>query len=134
FAAADWGLRGTGAEVIFAFAAAGDPVDFVGHVGGDDFLVVTRADRAEPVVRETVRRFRDVIGSIVGYETLERGTFDGLDRDGVPRQFPIARMAAAVVAVRPEQWVSIGHLGALAADAKRRAKQQGAGTILVNAV
>jgi len=42
--------------------------------------------------------------------------------------------AAAVVAVRPEQWVSIGHLGALAAEAKRRAKQQGAGTILVNAV
>jgi diguanylate cyclase (GGDEF)-like protein len=134
FAAADAVIRGTGAAVIDAVAAAGDPVDFVGHVGGDDFLVVTRADRAEPVVRETVRRFRDVIGSIVGYETLERGTFDGLDRDGVPRQFPIARMAAAVVAVRPEQWVSIGHLGALAADAKRRAKQQGAGTILVNAV
>src|SRR5580704_195916 len=128
FAAADAVIRGTGAAVIDAVAAAGDPV------GGDDFLVVTRADRAEPVVRETVQRFREVIGRIVGYDTLERGTFDGVDRDGVARQFPIARMAAAVVAVRPEQWVSIGHLGALAADAKRRAKQQGAGTILVNAV
>jgi hypothetical protein len=43
-------------------------------------------------------------------------------------------MSAAVISVGPDHWVSIGHLGELAADAKRRAKQQGAGTILVNAV
>lgn len=134
FAAADVVIKGTGAAVLDAVAVAGDPVDFVGHVGGDDFLVVTRAAKAEAVVREAERRFRDVIAGIVGYEVFERGTFDGLDREGVPRQFPIARMSAAVVTVRPEQWVSIGHLGAVAADAKRRAKQQGAGTILVNAV
>jgi GGDEF domain-containing protein len=134
FSAADAIIKGTGAAVLDAVAVAGDPVDFVGHVGGDDFLVVTRAARAEAIIRESELRFRDVIGGVVGYQALERGTFDGHDRDGVPRQFPIARMSAAVVAVRPEQWVSIGHLGAVAAEAKRRAKQQGAGTILVNAV
>jgi PleD family two-component response regulator len=134
FAAADAVIRGTGAAVIDAVASAGAPNDFVGHVGGDDFLVVTRTDHAEPVVRESARRFRDVIGRVVGYAALERGTFEGIDRDGVPRQFPIARMSAAALFVRPDSWVSIGHLGELAAEGKRRAKQQGAGTILVNAV
>jgi PleD family two-component response regulator len=134
FAAADAVIRGIGSAVVEAVAIAGEPNDFVGHVGGDDFLIVTGIERAESVVRESARRFREVIGRTVGYEVLERGAFDGVDRDGVPRQFPIARMSAAVVSVRPDSWVSIGHLGELAADGKRRAKQQGAGTILVNAV
>jgi PleD family two-component response regulator len=132
FAAADAVIRGTGAAVVEAVAVAGEPKDFVGHVGGDDFLIVTGTRRAEAVVREGARRFREVIGRVVGFEALERGTFDGIDRDGLSRQFPIARMSAAVVSVRPNEWISIGHLGELAADAKRRAKQQGAGTILVN--
>jgi PleD family two-component response regulator len=134
FAAADAVIRGTGAAVVDAVAVAGDRNDFVGHVGGDDFLIVTGTGRAEAVVRESALRFRGVIGAVVGYDALARGTFDGIDRDGVPRQFPIARMSAAALFVRPDSWISIGHLGELAADGKRRAKQQGAGTILVNAV
>jgi hypothetical protein len=102
-------------------------------VGGDDFLIVTTPGRAESVVRESARRFREVIAGTVGTAALVRGSFDGFDRDGVPRRFPIARMSAAVVSVAPGSWVSIGHLGEIAADAKRRAKQQGAGTIVVNA-
>jgi CheY-like chemotaxis protein len=148
FAAADAVIKDTGTAIIDAVAAEGggatangaesatpgERMDFVGHVGGDDFLIVTQPSRAERVVRNGTGRFRDVIGRVIGYEALERGAFPGVDRDGTVKRFPIARMSAAVVTVRPEEWVSIGHLGALAADAKRRAKQQGAGTILVNAV
>jgi CheY-like chemotaxis protein len=160
FAAADAVIRGLGSAMLDATAAveaqgaAGpdgareqpasdgddpdgencDGSDFVGHVGGDDFLIISCPDRAEAVMRETTQRFRDVIGRIVGFEAVERGAFAGVDRDGTVRSFPIARMSAAIVTVRPEYWVSIGHLGALAADAKRRAKREGAGTVLVNAM
>jgi CheY-like chemotaxis protein len=149
FAAADTVIKDTGSAIVDAVAAQGGgpsaattdgtatdgtTMDFVGHVGGDDFLIVTESSRAERVVRDSTRRFRDVIGRVVGYEALERGAFPGIDRDGEIKRFPIARMSAALVTVRPDKWVSISHLGAVAAEAKRRAKQQGAGTILVNAV
>jgi PleD family two-component response regulator len=134
FAVADVVIRGAGAAVVQAVATAGDPEDFVGHVGGDDFLIVTEASRAEAVVSECGRGFRDLIERVVGPEVLHRGQFAGLDRDGTPRQFPLAKMSAAVVTVRPGERVSLAHLGEVAADAKRRAKRQGAGTILVNAV
>lgn len=134
FAAADAVIRGIGTAVVEAVATSGDPSDFVGHVGGDDFLVVTVVERAERIVRESAERFREVIGRVAGRASLDRGSFDGIDRDGVPRQFPIARLSAAVVEVKSGAWVSIGHLGELAAEGKRRAKQQGAGTILISAV
>jgi hypothetical protein len=58
----------------------------------------------------------------------------GIDRDGRAREFPIARLSVAVLKVDPERWISTSHVGALAAEVKRRAKQRGPGTILVQEV
>ena len=141
FAAADAVIRNTGLAIRDAVAAVGQPhaapghdMDFVGHIGGDDFIVVSGPEHAEAIAHESRRRFRELIGRQVGAPVLERGTFAGVDRDGRLREFPIASVSIAVLAVRPDRWVSIGHLGTAAADAKRRAKQSGGGIILVEAV
>jgi hypothetical protein len=39
-----------------------------------------------------------------------------------------------VMMVDPQRWVNLAQFGMAAADAKRRAKQQGAGSILVETV
>jgi CheY-like chemotaxis protein len=149
FAAADAVIKNTGLAIRDAVAAAtavdasvgsgqappatgGPGMEFVGHIGGDDFIVVSEPGTAEAIAHESRRRFRDLIGQQVGAKVLARGTFAGVDRDGKLREFPIASVSIAVLAVRPDRWVSIGHLGA--ADAKRRAKQSGGGIILVEAV
>jgi PleD family two-component response regulator len=140
FAAADAVIRNTGLAIRDAVAVAdpggggAQPMAFVGHIGGDDFIVVSEPGNAEAIAQESRRRFRDLIGQQVGTKLLDRGTFAGVDRDGRLREFPIASVSIAVLAVRPDRWVSIGHLGAAAADAKRRAKQGGGGIILVEAV
>jgi hypothetical protein len=86
------------------------------------------------VVHECARRFRDVIARAVGDEAAESGYFTGVDRDGHIKRFPLARVSAAVMLVCPQNWVSLAHFGMMAADTKRRAKQQGAGSILVESV
>jgi hypothetical protein len=106
----------------------------VGHIGGDDFIVVTTQPHAEAVVRECARRFRDVIARAVGDEAAESGHFTGVDRDGHIKRFPLAHVSAALMLVCPQNWVSLAHFGMQAADTKRRAKQQGAGSILIESV
>ena len=73
-------------------------------------------------------------GRAVGEEALRRGHFMGIDREGRAREFPIARLSTAILYVDPERWISVSHIGSLAAEMKRRAKQRGPGTILVQAV
>ena len=107
---------------------------FVGHIGGDDFLVITEADRAEQLAREAARQLRETIGRAVGADALQLGAFSGPGRDGQVRLFPLARVSTAILIVRPERWVSTSHLGTLAADVKRRAKARGPGTIMVEEV
>jgi GGDEF domain-containing protein len=132
FAIADEVIRGLGAAIRDASTAVNGPSnpDFVGHIGGDDFIIVTSAERAESFVVQCTRRCRDVVATAVGSDAAARGSYHGLDRDGHHREFPLADVSAAVMQVTPGAWVSLAHLGRRAADAKRRAKQLGPGGLL----
>jgi PleD family two-component response regulator len=138
FAVADRVIREFGlalGEVVGAAPGAGaSSSEFVGHIGGDDFLTITDTECAEARAREAARRLREIIGHAVGADALALGAFSAPGRDGQVRLFPLARLSTAVLVVRPERWVSTSHLGTLAADVKRRAKARGAGTILVEEV
>jgi CheY-like chemotaxis protein len=136
FAAADAVIRATGTALLEATREAGGPRDFVGHIGGDDFVLVTDADHGEAVARACVRRFgTDVHGlveHIVGRDVARRGTFVALDRDGRKRTFPLTSLSAAVLVVRPSRFQSAVALGERAAELKRRAKLAGGGAVIVD--
>ncbi len=135
FAVADEVIRGLGDAIRQASTEVlghGQPdIDFVGHIGGDDFIVITSAARAEPLMQICTERCRDVIKTAVGPEAAARGSYPGVDREGHAREFPLAGASAAVLLVAVESWVNLAHLGMRAAEVKRRAKQKGSGTVLV---
>jgi DNA-binding response OmpR family regulator len=107
---------------------------FVGHIGGDDFVIVCAPDRAEAIARMVGERFRWVVARVVGAGAVARGRFSGVDRAGNAREFPVATLSAAVLLVSPGDQVDIARIGALAAEVKRLAKERGAGTIVVQQV
>jgi PleD family two-component response regulator len=133
FAIADEVIRGLGAAIRDSSAAiAGDAsADFVGHIGGDDFIIVTIAARAEALMDECAVRCRQVIDGAVGPKAAALGSYTGVDREGRVREFPLAGFSAAILHVTPSAWVNLAHLGMRAADVKRRAKMKGTGAVLV---
>jgi diguanylate cyclase (GGDEF)-like protein len=130
FAAADQVIRETGRALHAAVSATGTATDFVGHIGGDDFLVITSAADAERVATECARRFRDAIGLVLGADAVARETFSGVDREGSTREFPIARLSAAILHVASGRKHTLTQLAERASELKRQAKQRGAGTIV----
>ncbi len=141
FAIADEIIRGVGAALrnILALGngggdgtATGPNAEFVGHIGGDDFIVICPPGRAEVIATMGAERCREAFAAVVGPEAMQRGSFRGVDREGVVREFPLASISAAIVMVRADAWVNLAHLGMRAADAKRRAKQRGPGSIYVD--
>ncbi|MGH7665361.1 MAG: GGDEF domain-containing response regulator [Gemmatimonadaceae bacterium] len=134
FEHADSVIRETGRAIRHAVADFGGSDGFCGHIGGDDFIVVTTEAAAPSIAQACADRYRAAVSAVVGEEIVARGTFTGNDRQGIEREFPIAVLSAVVLAVEPGRWVSPSHLGAAVAEMKRRAKQAGVGTILVDAV
>lgn len=101
----------------------GNPDDFVGHIGGDDFVVVTTPERAKILCRSITERYKEESVSLYYAEDLLRGSISGVDRKGRPYQFPLVSLSIGVVnnlLCRPH---SIQEVSYLAAEAKCNAKQ-----------
>ena len=127
FAAADVVITATGKLLGELVAPCGD---FAGHIGGDDFLLVCAAERARELAARAAQSFEGIVAAAVGPENVEAGTFAGTDRKGQTRQFPLAQMTSVIVPVNPQEWVSVAHLGELAATWKLAAKSNGGGRIV----
>ncbi|MEP7380251.1 MAG: response regulator [Gemmatimonadota bacterium] len=133
FAIADVVIRGLGAAIRGASSTIPGDVsqDFVGHIGGDDFIVISSAERAAPLMDVCAARCREVIETAVGPAAAALGAYSGVDREGRVREFPLAGVSVAVLHVQPSTWVNLAHLGMRAAELKRRAKMKGNGAVLV---
>jgi PleD family two-component response regulator len=122
FAVADAAIREVGAAV----AAAGDgPDTFVGHVGGDDFVLLGTPADARRRAEDAQQRFAAALEAHLPEDAVDAGSYWGRDRYGVERYFPLTRLSAAVLRVDPAKWVSLEHLGERVAELKRDAKQEG---------
>jgi len=101
----------------------GNPDDFVGHVGGDDFIVVTTPERAHILCSHICDQYKE--GSIAFYrpEDLRCGSISGVDRKGRPYQFPLVSLSIGVVNNQLWQPHSLEEMSYLAAEAKYHAKQ-----------
>jgi PleD family two-component response regulator len=76
--------------------AAGDPAVFVGHVGGDDFVVVCTPEQAEPMCAELVKAFDEAVPGFYDPDDVVRGFLEVTDRRGEMRQHPLVSVSVGV--------------------------------------
>ena len=100
----------------------GTAIDFVGHIGGDDFIVVTQADRSEEIAREIIGDFDREIRSLYSAKDLRAGYIETRDRRGALNRFPIMTLSIAIVSNDNGQLTNYAQVGEAAAELKRYAK------------
>jgi diguanylate cyclase (GGDEF)-like protein len=71
--------------------------NFLGHIGGDDFVVISTPPQAERICRELVSGFDGRIRKFYTQQDREQECFIGLDRKGVQQKFPLISVTIAVV-------------------------------------
>ncbi len=106
-----------------ALAEFGGSNDFLGHIGGDDFLIVTTPELAPKLCDFIVRRFDDEMHGLYSAEDLEKGFISVLNRCGVEERFPVMTISIAVVTNANRRFGNFLELGEAAAGLKRQAKK-----------
>ncbi|HUN29505.1 MAG TPA: response regulator [Alphaproteobacteria bacterium] len=96
--------------------------DFVGHIGGDDFIVVTQSERAEEIAKEIIAEFDRDIRSLYSAKDLRAGYIETRDRRGALNRFPIMTISMAIVSNDRSQLDNYAQVGEAAAELKRYAK------------
>jgi diguanylate cyclase (GGDEF)-like protein len=96
FMRGDQVIQRTAALIQEASHAAAGPDTFVGHVGGDDFVVVCQADPAEQLAGEICRRFDSEVAEFYDPEDRARGYIEVTDRRGEKQRFPLLAISIGV--------------------------------------
>ncbi|MGD9787936.1 MAG: EAL domain-containing protein [Sulfuricellaceae bacterium] len=113
-------------------AGAADPErDFVGHVGGDDFVVLFLSVDWERRCRDVLARFEEEVKAFFNAEDVERGGYIAEDRRGQKIFHPLASLAIAAVHVEPACFHSHREVSAAAAEAKKQAKRTPGNSLFV---
>ncbi len=90
-------IKETARIIEEAVKAKGGPDDFIGHVGGDDFVIITTPDRMRDVCNEIIAKFDERIPQFYSPEDRQRGYIRGKTRQGVPMNFPLMTISIAIV-------------------------------------
>jgi diguanylate cyclase (GGDEF)-like protein len=96
FPSGDKAIRLLAAIVDEAVKSRGNLEDFVGHAGGDDFVVITTPDKANLLAEEILSRFDREIRALYREEDLRRGYSILVDRQGREHFVPIMTLSIGV--------------------------------------
>ena len=110
-------------EVGRVLTEVSDADSFVGHIGGDDFILLGSSDTTRGQAEAARAAFVERIAVMIPPAVAVAGVYHGVDREGRPRQFPVTRLAAAIVHVDPARTASLEELGERVAEAKHLAKR-----------
>lgn len=99
-----------------------DGLGFLGHIGGDDFVLMVPADRAERLAAEILRRFDLGAPAFYRDEDVERGGIESVDRSGAPVFYPIVSISLGGVPLRSYDFKLYLEVANVCAETKHMAK------------
>jgi len=122
FFAGDQVLRMLSETIVEAVLERGAEEDFIGHEGGDDFVVITTPERAEGICQAVIERFDAAIPQAYDEEDRARGYISSRDRQGRIVHFPLLTVSISVVTNVQRSLVHPGQIAHIAAQVMRYVK------------
>jgi PleD family two-component response regulator len=98
----------------------GTPDDFIGHAGGDNFIVITREASASDIRERFRARFIEDVGTQYNFIDREQGYILGEDDAGKQVKTPLMTVAIGTLASSEHEFADIREITELAAEARRR--------------
>ncbi len=106
-----------------SLAKAGYGDDFIGHIVGDDFIIVTRPDCAIRVAKTVIEMFDAEVRTLYQPDDLAKGYIEVKNRRGHIEQFPLVAISIAIVSNAGCNFTNYLEIAEVAAELKKKAKQ-----------
>ena len=120
---ADEVVAHTGRLILQRCRAIADPPPFVGHLGGDDFMVICRGTQVETLREEIDEAFRASIPQLYTEEDIERGYITLSDESGELRRAQIMSASVATLVVEADEYKSTEDLAKVVTRVKHESRK-----------
>ena len=96
---------------------------FLGHIGGDDFILIMTPAMANLVPENIIGNFNQGIQTLYNSEDISRGYIEVVNRRSEIEQFPIMSLSIAVISNSTRKYSNYLEIGEVAAELKKVAKR-----------
>lgn len=116
---------------IIVSAAMQDPASFVGHIGGDDFIVVCSFDKADTIAQEITSKTDAVAPSFYNEEDRTNGYMISTNRKGETEKFNFLSIGIGIVHNTKKPLTSFAMVSNIGSELKCLAKKHENGSFYV---
>jgi len=117
-------IKFTANTLLEAAVATSDLTAFIGHVGGDDFILVMDPDHVEAFCSEVIERFDDGILDFYDSHDALKGHVEVIDRRGERHNFPIVSFSLGAATNNRRAFTTEWEASAVASEMKEHAKTE----------
>jgi len=120
FVAGDDVLRFTAMMIGEVVDEIGTTTDFIGHAGGDNFIIITREEKAPLLKARLKERFNKEVQTHYNFIDRQQGFVQAPAADGSTIQMPFMTISVGVVSPSGQSFADIREITKLAAEARRQ--------------
>lgn len=96
--------------------------NFVGHIGGDDFIAIVENSNFEKICQNIIAEFDKQVGKYFDEKDNQRGYIEVENRKGIMEQFPLTSISIGAVEVSKDRFKNALEIGEAGAAVKHLAK------------
>ena len=100
----------------------GNSNDFIGHIGGDDYIAITKPENAEGICKEVILQFDLRIRQLYRDEDIKAGYIFTLNRFEEYMEYPIMSISLAIVTNEQDSFETYLQVAQIAAELKKKVK------------
>ena len=124
FVAGEEVLRFTGMLLNDIIDEMGTADDFIGHIGGDNFIIITRKELVDPLSAEIAQRFDENVGTHYDFMTRMQGYLVIKDDDGNEEQVPLMTVQVGALTIEDGPFTDIREITEAAAEMRRQSRNK----------
>lgn len=109
--------------IIDAIQREGNVSDFIGHIGGDDFVVMTTIEKAESIAKKIIADFDKTSPSFFAEKERIKGYIETKGRDGQVHKFGFPTISIGVISSAGRNFTHTAQVNSLGAEIKNLAKK-----------
>ncbi len=123
-------IRETARILLEILKELGGSTDFLGHIGGDDFVMVTTPNQAESIAKEIVQKIRGRLEKLHDEAERKKGAIGTMDRQGEFSHYPLLSATVAVVTNETRDLQHVAAIAQIGAELKAKGKKKGGNKVV----
>lgn len=123
FERGDQMIKETSRLLVEIIQKKGEHNDFIGHIGGDDFVLVTSFENCEEIAKAIISKFDKLSPSFFDINDRQKGYIETKNRSGEITKFNFCTISIGIIASKNKEFNHVAQISSQGAELKQLAKK-----------